>query len=626
MKSGGADQVFYPSLVVNLRLLFDETLLVQEQAQVPLPDPSSGIVDAVSGSDPPTVRPLVTQRGNTNFSFIMNRVPRSATVELPSYRTAGKFTVEIDWRELPIDSRVVRVAGVEIYAGAVDPKDFSTGMVVQEKDGTRKSILSVTNSDGSPRDDLMLVTGIVDNWSLDRSDASTVKLEGRDLRGILLDSPINPDIIAKIDLRQDVVRVVHDIMLKHPASHFMYIVYNPNDWDNGVIPPVADVEGLTRVRRSADGTKTTGGAPTSDQTSFWDIITQYCYLVGAVPFFRGRFLVIRPAKSIFDQSKPTGQAPPSAQQFFRDNLNNAKPGDAIIGGTWDPVFSSPRSDGSKPFSIRKLILGRNVKKLSFERKYTGVKVPVIQVVSYDTSSTNRGDAKLLTATWPSDVKLDHKGKVVGATGADATTSVSPSGQTSDIDVKRISVPGIRDQKQLLTIAQNLYEEIGRGEMGGNCETMFLSSYKGDNSDPDMLRLRPGHAVEFAMDSRNLSSLAPAASSELNLERMSFDAAAKEIQRVLKTTDENLPRALVASSRGSVFGQLQLFRTSNVKFNWTSASGMQIAFDFQNYVLPRAENQPRTGANTQPAQQVPISRNKLEPKGKVSPTIRPKRTG
>lgn len=606
---GGSDQVFYPSLVVNLRLLFDESLRIEEQASIPDALPSSGIVDAVTSSQPPTVRPLVTQRGNTNFSFVTDRVPRTASVELPSYRTAGKFTLEIDWRELPIDPTVVRAAAVEIYAGSVDPTDFSTGMVRQEANGTRRSILSVTRADGSPRDDLMLLTGLVDNWSIERSDTSSLKLEGRDLRGVLLDSPINPDIIAKIDLRRDVVSVIHDIMLKHPVSQFMYIVYNPNDWPNQVIPPVADPEGLTRVRRKAAGDDASGGAPTGDQTSFWDLITQYCYLVGAVPFFRGRFLVIRPARSIFDQSKPTGQDPAGvgAQAI---SVGAAKPGSTVIGQTWDPVFATGvrLDDQNKPFSIRKLIFGRNVKKLSFERKYTGVKVPVIQAVSYDTSSKNRGNSKLLTATWPDSVDLDKKGKVIGAKTADAVTGVAPSGDTSNIDVKRISVPGIRDQKKLLEIAKNLYEEIGRGEFGGSCETMFLSSFKGDNTDPDMLRLRPGHAVEFAMDARGLSSLAPAASSELQLERMSFDAAAREIQRVLRTTDENLPRALVASSRSSVIGQLRQFRTANVKFNWTTTSGIQISFDFQNYIVARYGVTEQLGANTQPATQKPITRS------------------
>lgn len=609
----GSDQVFYPSCVVNFRMRFDESLLVNEQSNIPDPLPQTGIPGATVAPSPSTIRPLVTQRGETNFSFILNRVPKSASIELPSYRTAGKFTVEIDWRELPIDPRLIRAAAVEIYAGSVDPKDFSTGMVQLEPDGTRRSIMSVTRPDGSPRDDLMLITGLVDNWSLDRDDSSKVKIEGRDLRGIFLDSPINPDVIAKIDLRHSIIQVVHDILLNHPASQYMYIVWNPNDWENQTPPPVADPEGLTRVRRGAAGDKASGaasGQQTSDQTNFWDIIIQYCYLVGAVPFFRGRFLVIRPARSIFDQSKPTGQSPAGAgAQAIK--VSAPKPGSIVVGQTWDPVFANDVrfDDDGNEFRIRKFIYGRNLKKLSFERKYTGVKVPVIQVVSYDTSSKNRGASKLLTAEWPAGTEVAAK-----------TTGVSPSGGSSQTDIRRISIPGVRDQKKLLEIAKNLYEEIGRGEMGGSAETTFLSSFKGDNSDPDILRLRPGHAVDFSMDIRELSSLAPAASSELHLERMSFDEAVRSIQSSLGTSDENLCRSLVASMRSSVIGQLQQFRTANVKFDWNIDSGMKISFDFQNYYTPRAGVTEQTGANTIPSQTTAVSRSpRTTPRGHVHQT-------
>lgn len=626
VNQSGSDQVFYPSMVVNIRLRFDESLQVDEQQNIPLPlvgyDVASaglGAFSAVASAiENPTVRPLVTQRGR--FSYILNRVPRVATVELPGYRTAGKFTCEFDWREIPIDPRIVRAASVEIYAGCVDPKDFATGMIAMGADGQRKSILSVTRNDGSPRDDLMLITGPVDNWSRESSDGSTVKLEGRDLRGVLLDSPINPASVAGLNLRKSVVQVVHDIMLMHPASQYLYIVWNPNDWtdENGNVippPPVADPEGLTRVRRAASGNGATGGAPTGDQTSFWDIITQYCFLVGAIPFFRGRFLVIRPAKSVFDQTKPSGQEPAGSGA---QSIGIAPPGSTIIGQTWDPVFANgPRTDDDgNDFSVRKFIYGRNLKKLSFERKFGGMKVPVIQVVSYDTSSSNRGDSKLLTAEWPPQAET-----------AARTTSVSPSGDVAQTDIHRIPVRGIRNQKQLLQIAQALYEEIGRGEMGGACETHFMSSFKGDNSDPDVLRLRPGHAVELAMDARPNTSNAPNAATETGFEAMQFEQAVKYIQTQLQTPDENLPRAIVASARSSVIGQLSQFRTANVKFNWSSQGGtgeMQVAFDFQNYFTPRFGVTPTSGPNTSANKQQIARTPKTQPRGQVPPTIQPRK--
>jgi hypothetical protein len=602
-----SDQTFIPSLVVNFRLLFDPTLSVRDISSVPTPDPQDGIVDAVSSADTSAaqVRPLVTQRGNTNFSKIVNRVPKTASIELPAYRTAGKFSLEIDWREMPIDPRLIKALGVEIFVGTVQPSDFAAGMVSGKNDGVRlrSSVLSTQGTDGRPRDDLMVLAGIMDNWALTRGEPSYLKMEGRDLRGIMLDSPINPLIIAKIDLRRNLIQVIADIIKTHPAAQFLQIVYNLADWDNDTVPPVSDAEGLTRVRRGADGTKTTGGSPSSDQTSYWDLVVQYCYLVGAVPFFRGRYLVIRPARAIFDQSKPAMDATVVSPTggVLKDRGVDAN-------FVFDPVFQDGFrvDDDNKKFTYRKFILGRNVKELSFERKYTGTKVPVIRVVSYDTSSTNRGSSKLLTAEYPP--KSESLARVTG---------ISPSGDQSQTDVKIISVPGVRNQSKLNTIAQNLYEEIGRGEFGGSCKTGFLASFKGDNSDPDILRLRPGHLVEFAMDARPLSSVTPAASSELALERASFDAAAKEIQQRLGTDDENLSRAIVASSRGNVIGQLQVFRVANVKFEWNQDAGLQTSFDFQNYFLPYKVT-PETGANTQQVTRVNVQRSPARnPKGEIA---------
>jgi hypothetical protein len=618
-----SDQVFYPSLVVNFLLRFDEGLSVDEIANIPAPQLQDGQVDAVSSADarPHDIRPLVTATGSKNLSKIANRVPKSATVELPAYRTAGKFTLEIDWRELPIDPRIIRAASVEIYIGSVGPDDFSAGMTgFDPKTLQRRSILPIVDGNGAPRDDLLAMVGIVDNWAITRGDASSIKMEGRDLRGIFLDSPINPEVVATIDLKRDIIHVVHDILLKHPSSEMFQIIWNPDDWPDKTPPSVADPEQLTRVRRAADGQQSTGGTSGGDQTSFWDLITQYCFLVGAVAFFRGRNLVIRPGRSLFDQSKPSGQTPPGIASKILGRLTH--PG-TTVSQTWDPVFGGSGArldDDGQEFYTRKLIFGRNVKELSFERKYTGTKVPVIQLVSYDTSSKNRGAAKLLTAIWPPDVSIDDKGKVASADGSSHVTSVSPSGGSSQTDVKRISVPGIRDQKKLLEMAKDLYEEIGRGEMGGSCSTGFLASFKGNNSDPDLLRVRPGHAIEFLADTRALSSIAPSASTELALERASFDDAVREIQRILGSSDVNLARVIVASSRASIIGVLSTFRVANVSFSWSLAAGIQTKFDFQNYYVPRYGVTPTTGANTTPAVRVAVMKNpNKQPTGTLRPT-------
>lgn len=606
---------WYPSLVVNFRLRFDEAFRVVD---LPIPGPQGGDPNAVlrpaatpgrpsarvgrafretgAGNYMTGTRPLITQTGADNLSFVYDRVPRSAQVELPQYRQAGKFSLELDWRELPIDPRLVRSCGVEIYMGTVSPEDFDTGMTRVETDGSRRSVLRTSDDGGAPRDDLMLLAGLADSWTTTQTgEGGLVKIEGRDLRGVFLDSPVDPDVLAKIDLSQSLDFVILDVLKGHPAAAYMTITYSPDDWPNGAPPAVLDRDGLTRVRRNADGAGVNSGQQGGDKLNVWDVITRYSFLVGAIPYFRGRQLVIRPAVSVFDQSKPKFS---SQDKVF------------------DPT--TRYDDDGNAFTTRKMILGRNIKELTFERKLGGIKVPIVQVVSFDTSSKDRGAAKLLVVQWPPE---DAQ--------AAQLTSVAPSGESSQTDKIVVSVPGIRDRDKLLGVARGLFEEIGRGEIGGSCITTELSSYKGSNADPDLVRLRPGDVVEFATDTRAVGEVAPGASTAVDSTRASFEEQVQEIRRTLagkgQTGDENLARVLVASARSQVVDLLRSFRVANCTFTW-SKDGAKISFDFQNYFVIRYSLTDQLGTNvTTPVSRVVNSSVSRREKVKVvsRPVLGPK---
>jgi len=605
--------VLYPSTVVNLRLRFDETFRVQDD--IPEPGPQGGDPTAVStpasapspatnrraprvslgqafvdkpGEHLPNTRPLITQMGKSNLSFVQNRVPKSASVELPGYRTAGKFSLEFDWRELPIDPRLVRSAGIEIFMGSVRAANFARGMVSQESSGRRPSILA------DMPDSQMVLAGIVDNWFVTHTEnGSMVKIDGRDLRGLFLDSPVDPKVMTKLDLRQPVNLVVRAILDKHPAGQEMQVLVHPQDWPGQRIPPVLDKDGLTRVRREANGEGASSGGGGGDDLNVWDLITRYCFLVGAVPFFRGRNLVIRPSRSLFDLSKPK----------------------------FDPLDHTFRpekrvDDDGNAFTERKMVFGRNIKEIAFERKLSGVKVPVVEIISFDTSSTARGGGKLLTEQWPpKDEKLA------------LASGVLPSGEVAQTDKLKISVPGIRDRAKLLGIAKNIYEEVGRGELGGFCATSQLASFKGDNDDPDLTRLRPGDPVEFSVDARQLANRAPNVSTFTDSNRRPFDEEVKAIKEALsgKTGigDVNLARVIVASARSRVVDLLRTFRVSNVVMSWSLDAGIQISFDFQNYFVPRFDINQQLGKNVVPVESVTARSDKgrrppqaVRPRGKV----------
>lgn len=551
--------LFYPSIVVNFRLRFDEAFQITD---LPAPIPQGGQIDAVSGVAGPVTRPLILQQGKDQLSHILNRVPKRATIELPGYRTAGRFSFAFDYRELPIDPRLLRAIGVEIYQGAVNPEDFATGMVSVNPDGTRRSILNVYDAAGKPRDELMTLAGIVDTWRMTHDDkGSYIQMEGRDLRGIFLDSPLDLKVFKEINLGANIADVVAAIIELHPAGEQMTICTWPDEWPGRQLPSPADKDGLTRPRQGANGAGGNVGSESS-KANYWDMITKLCLLVGAIPFFRGRELHIRKSRSIFSQreGKDLSRSP------FRAPNSNL------------PV---PRQDDiGEDMYVRRMVYGRNIQSLSYERKFTGTKVPVIQVTSHNQSSPERGPGKLLQVQWPAkDKKLAR------------ISGVSPSGEVAQTDILKINKPGIRDKKRLLEIARDLYEEIGRQEIGGAATTKSLASLYGNNADPDMLRLKPGDGVEFLVDVQALNSRSPIASQFTEANRRSFTEQVEHIRQDMMrksgTVDENLIRVLVATGRSSIIDLLQFFRVANVKYSWQNGA-VTTAFDFQNYVVVRSE--------------------------------------
>lgn len=555
---------WYPSLIVNIKLRFDEALHIVPDP--PLSTTADELANPARGTAGGQPEPLIMRRGDENTSFVLNRVPKRATVELPGYRQAGQFSFEMDFRELPIDPRTVRAAAVDIYLGSVSASDFATGMTRMETDGTRRSVLRTVDASGNRINPLM--TGFVDEWDMSHDESgSTIAFKGRDPRGILLDTPISvapgaaQQLLSELDWSQPIDSVVMQILLYNPFFSDFIVQTNPAEWPNGQIPSPGSPDLVPRHRRGARGQRAGGRATPpgdSNNLNFWDLIVRACYLVGAIPYFVGTALVIRPSRSIFDQQR-AGYDPNQPTPFAGGRVRD---------------FDAVSQTELQGLSVRRLVYGRDTVKYAFNRKYGGFQRPrVVRTVSINADTTERGAGRIIEARWPAATEPQRTRR----------TRVAPGGQQSQEEILNIPVAGITDPTRLEEIARSVYEEIGRGEMGGSCETVNLASFGGDNADPDLLHLRPGDGVEFLVDTRALSSRAPLVSALTNAQRSSFEDAVREIAD--RIGDQNLARVIVATSRGQVQELQRFFRVSTVKYDW-SLTGIKIAFDFQNYVVVR----------------------------------------
>lgn len=561
---------FRPSWVLNFKLRFDEALTLQS---VP---PATSVEDRVK--NPPTGAgsgaPLILRQGET--SFIMERIPTQLSFEKPGFRQAGKFSATVPFRDLPIDPRTVRAAAVEIHLGAVSDENFAAGMKqgrLNAEFAGRQSVLQTRTADGGINGNTLRMLAIVDDWWVENDDkGSRVELSGRDLRGVLLDTPVNPggtsseQFLESLDLGQDVGTVVRQILAYNPFFSDFRVVLNPEDWPDGRVPNPGGPDVMPRHAKGARGKKKQGRHPPgmdTKQLNFWDIIVQVCYLVGAIPYFVGSEIVIRPAASLYDKLR--GPVDP---------VRNPTP---FAGGQLRSVDAIAHMPISPELRTRRLVYGRDTTSLKLGRKYGGWRRPkVVRCVSLDLSSGGLGLDKVIVGLWPPDADARAK-----------RTRVAPSGQVVMEEAVTVRAPaGITDVGRCQEIARAVYEELGRGEMGGEVVTRNLASFGGDNSDPDLLRLEPGDGVEILHDTRAVNSGAPLVSTYTDWSRNSFEDQVEEITN--RIGDEDLARVIVATARGQVAELQRFFRVQNVKFHCDAQSGVKISFDFQNYVVARAQ--------------------------------------
>lgn len=559
--------IWYPSFVVNMQIRFDESFNVTEDDS----PAATSVTDQESNSGfltfgPPAVRPLVLAGAQDKLTQVAGRIPRSGTVELNGLRQAHTFSLMFDYRDLPIDPRLIRDIRIEIFLGVVQPAAFARGMGGGVANGNRASVID-TSLSSTNKTNLLLV-GMVDEMEADfGGKGSMIHMTGRDLRGILIDAKADPRIFTSLNLSKPIDDVVLQIVSRLPFGKLINVYAQPQEWPNGVVPSPATVDGVTRVRLGADGTKNPMSTPQGegDKIGFWDLITKYCLLVGAVPFFVGKDIRIRPTNSLYSQIAWDGTAPTP-----------------FAGGQARTV----KMDGkSEKIRIRRFVYGRDLSSVKFSRKYRGQKAPVIEVVSIDTSSSSRGLQKMVIARWPDNTGAAPKTNKYIARAA--KTSVAPSGKDSQSEVLRFSIPGIKSKAALQEIAKNLYQEIGRNEFGGNAETKDFASFNTDDgTDPDMLTLFPGDACQFVVDKRVLSSRNPLVSELTTQSRESFGQAVQNLAK--RTGDENLARVLVATARNSVVELQDTFRTKNVKYDLAEGGAVGISWDFENYLEVRSD--------------------------------------
>lgn len=458
-------------------------------------------------------------------------LPMQCTIERNGLRTADTAQVTIDYRDAPFDPRLIRSVAIEIIVGLVDAESFELGVQGETRDdGTVLSLVprgqagAAVAPPGTTR-----FVGLVDEWSvtLDGEDGDTIDLDCRDLTAILIDTKLPAG--EGIDLDQPLDAGVRDLLDRLTSTRGTSVRFGIAGEEGDAPTPADAIPSSRRARRGGRGRRgRQGGA----ELSVWDHITETCTQVGLVPVFEDNELrIIRP------------------RTFFagRD-------------------------------TARRMVYGRNLENLGFSRKLGGTKVPTIEVRAYDPAL-----GRTRWARYPVPGTAPRSG-VFGQTEPPRVAranEVPPSGQNPDDRILTFTLDGITNPATLADAAESIWHQVGRQEIEGKFKTADAWSWEQPVGGVDLLRLRPGDAIELLVASAETADLARGTTltSATEVRGLQREARARYLESI--GWSRRVAERFAALQDATAFQTI--FRSQNLRIVWDVEDGLTIEADFVNFL-------------------------------------------
>ena len=434
----------------------------------------------------------------------------------------------LNYADAPFDPRSIRSCGIEVLIGVIPPDDYTDGVELgmTRADGSLVSMIG-EGADGWVRGAIRFV-GFVNEWTVKySSDAGdSVTLSCRDMSALLRDTKINPGESVDLSLPID-EGVAQFISAVSPATAGVAVKYK------GEGDPPVPASGAPKKRLPRRGKVARRARRGGPEMTMWDHIVDVCASIGMIPQVRDFDIVIAEARTLY--------------------------------GTADAL---------------RMVYGKNIDELSFTRKLQGVKVPTIEVRSYDSTI-----GRTRWARWP--VRAGERRS--GVFGIDNPPSplraneVTPSGAHPSESIRTIFVSGMQDPAVLERVARNAFQQIGRQEIEGELSTYDVSSYDHDPLEVNLLDARPADPVEV---------LIVAASSGAE-DAVSTLAQLQQFTRARRQAD---PESLGWDSKVATrFAQLQdangfqtVFRIQELRVEYDVDEGVKVNVGFINYITVRED--------------------------------------
>ncbi len=191
-----------------------------------------------------------------------------------------------------------------------------------------------------------------------------------------------------------------------------------------------------------------GGGGGGTKLKVWDYLTDVAGSVGHTLRFEASRVVIQRARSLYDSRL----APREDDPFTGRNLPSGL-----------------------QLRRRLFIYGKNVQSMKFKRKFATSPSVNIEVRSFDTTRK-----KTLVARFP------LKG--------DRVKRINPGNSSEEKWVVK-TISGLKDEAACRLVAQGIYEQMTRNELGCRLVTKNLGTYGGGNLDPDALDCLAGDPID-----------------------------------------------------------------------------------------------------------------------------------
>lgn len=514
------------------------------------------------------------------LSRFLDLRPIRSTRRVNSYRLPDELELELDWRGVPFDSRLIRAMLVFHYEGTITPDAFARGL------STGEHVIPASGEH-------LRFIGQVDEISDTHGEGGdTVRLRARDLTALLLDAKLGP-VEKAIRPGETIQQVVANLLATNPE---FALLRGPLLRVRGEVPalsperyPRLAVSPKERHRADKTGDEPyvlRGPTKGAGEESYWDAITDLAVSHGLVPTVELDTLVLLEPRTLYSET-PTVLTQPGVPRFPRPGGHRERIGETS--------------------TVRRMVYGRNVLELRFHRKLGRIKAPAVRVTSFNPDATP--SRRLLSVTHPPNVIASARSGAItagrnAAGAAPQATKSSASGQNLSIEVHNVIIQGIVDETQLRRVAEQVYEAMGRQEFGVTFSTNELASYADDpdfdpNLEPDLLDLRAGDPIQILVEpAERVPGGGIFSLSELGLlvrrSRRRAEAGLPELVEIVAyLVDQGLGR-LEAEQFARVLSSANIpsvFRVNTVQVSFdggAEGTGFSISVDARDYMRVRAD--------------------------------------